>query len=1144
MSEDIIKPSGPTKRSSPTAGGANPRLAPILGIVKDNVDPTRSGKIMVYISDNSGNDPENKNNWRPVRYLSPFFGFTRPDAPNDALGKYKTNPSSYGMWNAPPDIGTTVVCIFINGDMNYGFYIGCVPEPEALQMVPAIGAGDNVIPNSAEAASYGGAVRLPVTNINTNNKNVADSPDYLVAPKPVHSYTSAIMFQQGVIRDPIRGPISTSAQRETPSRVGWGISTPGRPIYEGGFDDKTIAENLEPEKAKQLRVVSRRGGHSIIMDDGDVIGRDNLIRIRTALGHQILMSDDGQTLMLLHSNGQSYIELGKEGTVDIFSTNSVNVRTAGDLNFHADNNVNIHATKDVNIQGDNIHINSEKEYKQRVGSNYSNFTKGTHLTKVTGAMSMESAGDISMASSAQAYVNGSKVLLNSGQTSTKPKEVSAIDKVLHTDTLFDQEKGWIAAPSKLVSITSRTPAHAPWANAGQGVDVKTNLNASSELPQSASSSVAATNSRAEATVTSPVQNSTISSVPSSSQVSNNISGDTTKALTATVAQNAVEGPTSLATNLGTTVTQTAQGAIVGVGQFAQTPQQLETAGIIKPGSAALVNSIAATTGNVQAALTNNMFTGQPGAENLSTFVNNLPAQTESVVKNLQVAQTNLQNAGIITGQESPTQIGGLVMSTAQNGLDSTLSAVQSSALNVPISNLNNIGQTTQGQANKALKDIGSGNFASKIADSARGALGGLQSSVSALAKSPSLAQVIDQSKGIAASAFNAIKAAFGNLTPNQPQSLKAATRQSARNTAESTLSTNNQTNQARNILGSAVNTADINANLSNIDSGVQTSSQNVLSSTNSVADSLVNAGTSGRNSIGSVTQTQLSDVNNYVEKTTAAFADTTSLIRNSSGSLNELQSAASSVTGGASSLSTSLASGVTNLPGGQGAISNVVNKAKDQLALPNAGELTNLINDSASKALNGLNVPNIATPISAFATAGLPTGALAQLQSAVGSIATGGSGIKVPSIGINTTNRAEITAQVEAVLEDPAIPKPDLLGEIKEETVGKIENIEERRLSFKEENERLSKEYADIKTKADTEYGLFLFLRDSRPQGDPAVEISRKKALALLKQAQQAGIKLQELHKQFPELSVNASYSTETKSSSTTSGTPNTTSVT
>ena len=330
---------------------------------------------------------------------------------------------------------------------------------------------------------------MPVTNINTNNKGITNTAKYLTEPKPVHSYVAGTMWQQGIINDPVRGPISSSAQRENISRVGFGISTPGRPIYDGGFDDNTIASNLDANKKQQLKVVARRGGHSIVMDDGDIVGQDNLIRIRTSLGHQILMSDDGQTLMILHANGQSYVELGKEGTVDVFATNSVNIRTQGDLNLHADNNVNIHATKNLNIQAETMHIGVDKDTKVRTGGNYNQETLGTHTTKVGGACSTESGGDISMASGAKAYVNGSRVNLNSGKTGTVPQSVPEIVKTTHTDTTFDNEKGFVAAPGKLKSVTSRAPAHTPWAAAGQGVGTATSSSSSPSSPSNPVKSV-------------------------------------------------------------------------------------------------------------------------------------------------------------------------------------------------------------------------------------------------------------------------------------------------------------------------------------------------------------------------------------------------------------------------------------------------------------------------------------------------------------------------------------------------------------------------------------------------------------------------------------------------------------------------------
>lgn len=1106
MAEDIIKPKGPTRRNQPGGSGSNPQMVPLLGVVKDNVDPTRAGRIFVYLANNSGLDPEDRSNWRPVKFLSPFFGFTRGDSAKDDYGNFKNNPSSYGMWTSPPDIGTTVLCLFINGDLNYGFYIGCVPEPESMQMVPAIGATDNVVPNKGEAQSYGGAEKLPVTNINKNNKAIADTPDYLKAAKPVHSYTSAIMFQQGILRDPVRGPISSSSQRETPSRVGWGVSTPGRPIYEGGFDDTSVAQNLDKSKDQQLRVVSRRGGHSIVMDDGDIIGRDNLVRIRTSLGHQILMSDDGQTLMILHSNGQSYVELGKEGTVDVYSTNSINLRTQGDLNLHADNDVNIHATKNLNLQGENIHINSEKEYKLRAGTDYSSSAGGKHTTKVTGAMSMDSGGDISMASSAQAYVNGSKVLLNSGQTSTKPAEVPAIEKVLHTDTLFDEQKGFLAAPAKLVSITSRAPAHAPWASAGQGVDLKTDLNASSQLPSSPAAPVSSTNEVASSVgVSNPVSASTVSSVPIN-QPTGLLDKNMTKAVAGQVATDAVTGPLSNAVKQGATIVQNAQAtATVAIGQFAQTPQQLEKAGILKPGSAALVNSIAATTGNIQAAMPSTLFTGKSGAENLGALVRSIPAQAGAVATNITQAQNALQNAGVITGKESGTQVAGLMMSTVKNGLGSTLDAVKSSALG-------DLGSANQlaGKVDGVMKDIASGNFAAKLGENAAGALGGLQGSLESMIKSPTLSSVINQAAGVSAGAFSAIASSLKPLQAGVPQNLSAIAREQAQNVAAtSAASATNSLNEASNSLASLAknglagskNAAGglLNAAASTALGATASKAGNILPNTGSVADSLIGA---ANKNLGNVTASVVNAANAFTSSTVStSFADASTLIKNATTSADSLVGSAKTVASGVtSSLAGGIASGLNNLPGGANAVSSITNLAKSNVPnLPGTGDLKNAIQGQATDLLN-----NIGSSISGKASdllknglgkvgglaslipKGLPAGAAAQLQNALGSIAAAGSGVKIPSIGLNTTDRTSITTAVVSQLDDPAIPIPKF-GEVDEAAKTQVESVESERTAALEKSSAAAKKYQDALSARDKAQKALDKARKKLPQGDPAI---------------------------------------------------------
>lgn len=783
MAEEVIKTRGPTKASQPDAGGANLRETAVFAVVKDNIDPTRSGRLQVYITDFGGDDPDNKDNWISVSYMTPFYGATVPSGGNSNYGTYVDNPSSYGMWYSPPDIDSTVIVVFINGDPNYGFWIGCVPKAEALTMVPAIGATTNIIANTGEAKSYGGATRLPVTNINANNKGIADSADYITAAKPVHSYQAGIMTQQGIIRDPVRGPISSSAQRETPSRVGWGVSTPGRPIYEGGYDDESLAQSISqdsPPSDESLKVIARRSGHSIVMDDGDLIGKDQLIRIRTSKGHQILMSDDGQTLMILHSNGQSYVELGKEGTVDVYSTNSINLRTQGDLNLHADRNINIHAAKEFNVQAESIKINSEKNIGVKSGTTTEFYSLGNYTVKSDAAMSLESAGDSSFLSKSVTYVNGNKINFNTGASSTIPKEVPPIPITAHTDTLHDEEKGYAAAPGKLLSITSRAPAHAPWANAGQGVDVKVDLSAASNLPAAPSTGAGAAN-KVAATVPTSAQNPAVSVataalMPTTQAISSALDKNTTSAVlgaSATIAAN-TNNPLAKATTTGFAVATVNGAKQLGVGTFAQTPAQLVSAGILKPGADKIVNTLLnstitniASSTNISQVLPSSLFTGKSGASSATSFVNNLAAQATAQVTNFQQAQTALTTGGLLKGTEAPGQVAGLVLSCATTGISNTISAVNSAISNPNL-------QLNASSATAAFKAINSGEVAAGLAQNITGGLGGISNALNALGASSGLGlgNLLDAAKGVAGSAFSAITKQFIPLTAGIPQDLK------------------------------------------------------------------------------------------------------------------------------------------------------------------------------------------------------------------------------------------------------------------------------------------------------------------------------------------------------------------------------------
>ena len=821
MAEDVFKPAGQLQASKPEAGGAPVRNVPVFAIVKDNIDPTRSGRIFVYISDNSGKDPDNRDSWTPVSYLSPFYGKTKPTSNDTGYGTFINNPISYGEWHSPPDIGTTVICFFVNGDMNYGFYIGSIPDPEALQMVPAIGATENIVANSGEAESFGGATLLPVTNINSNNTGIADSPLYLSEAKPIHSYAAATFNEQGLLRDPIRGPITSSAQRESPSRVGWGVSTPGRPIYEGGFTDETVADAIANNEGKSLKVVARRAGHTFVMDDGDVLGKSQLIRLRSALGHQILMSDDGQTFFIIHSNGQSYIELGKEGTVDVYSTNSINLRTQGDLNLHADRNINIQANKDLKIRAENISLESDKAYNQRVGTDTKLYTLGKYLNKVEGAMSFDSAGDSSFLSAATTFINGSKINLNTGKSGTVPQKIDSLPIQAHTDTLYDSSRGFLAAPGKLLSIVSRAPAHAPWANAGQGVNIKVDLNAAANLPPNPTPAVENVNTQAESAVTSPPSAPQTATIPNVPAVSKAIDSSSTSAVLGVMAKDAASGVAKSAVLSGAgTVLQNGI-PTAAIGSFAQNPTQLQQGGVLKPGAANLVNSLVASGTSLQRALPPNMFTGQMGVTNLTGYVNNPIAQSMTQVNNLQRSQQSLTSAGLITGKESPLQLAGMVMSGVTQGVRQTTNAIRQFGPATQL--IPGLSQATSG----VLKAVSAGNNAVNMVKNVTGAFGALSNSVNALGKAQGIGGLLQAAKGVSASAFYAIRSTMRPLVPGMPQNLKALRKLSEAQTAVTgALNTATNLNRLVNVAtsstpGLAAVTAAVASGISNMPGGLK-----------------------------------------------------------------------------------------------------------------------------------------------------------------------------------------------------------------------------------------------------------------------------------------------------------------------------------
>lgn len=474
-------------------GGMPAESGPFFGKVMNNIDPTRSGRLQVYIEAFGDGTESDSSKWVTVSYLPPFYGATPPGNTADAGdGNYPGNQNSYGMWFTPPDIGITVICIFVDGDPSKGFYIGAVPLNGVNHMVPAIGAESNYVPgNPNQEAYFANAERMPVTEINTANTSLTNSGRFFDSKKPIQSVVAANFFQQGIAKDPERGPIRSSSQRESPSAC-FGMSTPGTPIYQGGLKPQDARAKLGSGETKpvDMKVIGRMGGHTLVMDDGDIDGNNQLFRLRSAKGHQIMMNDTGNFIYLLHANGQTWIELGVEGTVDIYSSNSVNVRSQGDINLHADRDITMWAGRDIRMHAkQDIIQEADRNLAMTAQADFKIYSKATLYVKADGTLGLQSQSGTWNAGS-QFTVTAGGIDLNGPAAPAVPAP-TPIAKVKLDTVKFSTSEGWIEERGNLESICNRVPTHEPWPYHNLGVNVKIDYEPGTPTPPPAAPPVPA-----------------------------------------------------------------------------------------------------------------------------------------------------------------------------------------------------------------------------------------------------------------------------------------------------------------------------------------------------------------------------------------------------------------------------------------------------------------------------------------------------------------------------------------------------------------------------------------------------------------------------------------------------------------------------
>jgi hypothetical protein len=233
----------------------------------------------------------------------------------------------------------------------------------------------------------------------------------------------------------------------------------------------------------------------------------------------------------------------------------------------------------------------------------------------------------------------------------------------------------------------------------------------------------------------------------------------------------------------------------------------------------------------------------------------------------------------------------------------------------------------------------------------------------------------------------------------------------------------------------------------------------------------------------------------------------------------------------------SMASGVSNLPGGSQAVDAVINGAGQFAAQSTAtvADATNTVRQLSTAATNNisaqaaetaksnslvggvLGATNIGSKaldavkgLSGLATTlagnlaqnalrGLPPGIAATIQGAISSISSGGAtNLKLPQVAEATNDRTGLETATVSLLGDPAIPPPNY-GSQPNLSLS-IESVRNKRAELKKQSEEIDRKFAAQKIVVLKLRDEFIEAKNNLPEGDPRLkEIHQAHTTAMMK---------------------------------------------
>jgi uncharacterized protein (DUF2345 family) len=296
-------------------------------------DPDQMGRVKAWIPSLDGDNYDVEQ--LPWTSYAPLFGGFTVAYPAGGNPAAATNISetSYGMW-AIPKLGSTVFIFCSHGDPAARFYFASSPRLHRNRSLPA---GRN-FDNSGNPGPFGDA-----QDTSGNFNPIQPAYNNLRT-----QFNGNVTASEAVTRGAYERQVAQANFNKDGSE---GYST--NPADDSYLDPQTYC-------------IVTPGRHAFIIQDDPRMAR---MRLKTASGHQIIMDDANERIYISTALGNSWLEMDQDGHVNVFSTDSISVRTGKDFNVYADGNINMEAGKGVNIKANDGDIRAETSESLQIQAN-------------------------------------------------------------------------------------------------------------------------------------------------------------------------------------------------------------------------------------------------------------------------------------------------------------------------------------------------------------------------------------------------------------------------------------------------------------------------------------------------------------------------------------------------------------------------------------------------------------------------------------------------------------------------------------------------------------------------------------------------------------------------------------------------------